>query len=360
MAGLSPYAAAPPPPPIGGNRKTKHIVGGSTSNVAYAPGNNLQQARTAYQTNQTMARPQNALQRGFFQGQTPEAPNFSSVGTNQMQAGQGLSAPNALGNTLNQFAMGNVRAPNAPAGLGFGRSNALGVVRQHTITGNEGFDAGMTYTPSAAPPPPPPAPVAPQPSAPVTPAPTTGGNGTGGVVGGTGGNISTVPAGPRAPIYISNGFSVDMFKWKAMNVWSIPLGKYVAKSLDNMSTQEVFNALQNGQNNGALADDYYLADKNSIKKKTATTPTAPTTPPPPPPPAPAPAGPAPAPAPVASAAQLVRQKYGAVAVGTRVYGSDGMQRIVQKRAVNPATGTQVPWVNQPGGGLMVHPDWQGI
>lgn len=58
--------------------------------------------------------------------------------------------------------------------------------------------------------------------------------------------------------------------------------------------------------------------------------------------------------------QGIRSNYGAVAAGTGVVGSDGLTRYIQKRAVNPATGTQVPWVNKPGGGYMVHPDWQGV
>ena len=160
VTSASPYAAAPPPPPInpiagaGGSRKNKHIVGGSTSNVAYTPGANLLAARQGYQQN--LGSSQNAMQRGFFQGQAQQAPDFSAVATNSMQQGQGLTQGQAVGNTLNQHSLGQVRPTNAPVGLGFGRSNALGFVRQHTLTGNEATDSGMTYTPTAAPPPPPP------------------------------------------------------------------------------------------------------------------------------------------------------------------------------------------------------------
>lgn len=158
MAGLSPYAAAPPPPPISasGNRKNKHIVGGDTSNVSYMPGQNLLSAREGYQANKDLGfMPANALQRGMFQGQVAEAPDFSQTGTNALPAGQGLTSAQAAGNTLFQQSLGNIRPANAPAGLGFGRSNALGAVRQHTLTGNEAMDSGMTYTPAPTPPPPP-------------------------------------------------------------------------------------------------------------------------------------------------------------------------------------------------------------
>lgn len=356
MAGMSPYAAAPPPPPIGGNRKSKLIVGGQTSNLGYTAGADLQNARTAYQTNQQMGVPQNALQRGFIQGQAQGAPDFTQSQTNQMQAGQGLTTAQAQGRQLQQNTLGQVRPANAPQGLGYGRSNALGVVRQHTISGNEGLDPSMTYTPTAAPPPPPPPTTTTATSSTSTTAnPATTNPNHAGPSGPTG---WTVPAGTPAPIYPS-GFSVDMFKWNNLNVWSAPLGRYVAKDISQMSTQDVFNALANGQNNGALADGYYLADKNTIKKGTppATAPPAPTAPAPT---APAPSGPAPAPAPTVTGSQAVRQQYsGKLNKGVRVYGSDGKQRIVQYMGKSPS-GAMVPWVNKPGGGYMIHPDWQGI
>lgn len=176
----SAFTQGPPPPPIraGGNRSNKHVVGGANSNVAYTPGTNLMNARSAYQTNQDQGGGQNALQRGFFQGQNEVAPDFSQVSTNAMQQGQGLAQGQAIGNTLFQHTLGNLRSPNAPTGLGFGRSNTLGVVRQHTVTGNEAMDSGMSYTATPAPnPPPPPAPAS------VTPAIVPGSTGINPVTG---------------------------------------------------------------------------------------------------------------------------------------------------------------------------------
>lgn len=176
MTGLSPYAAAPPPPPIqaGGSRKNKHIVGGQTSNVSYMPGANLLAARQGFQGNQDQGQPQNSpMARGFFQGNVAEAPDFTQTAVNALPSGQGLTSAQAAGNTLFQNSLGNIRAANAPSGLGYGRSNALGVVRQHTLTGNEAVDPGVTYTPTTPTPAPPTTTTTAPPPPPVAPTGTT-------------------------------------------------------------------------------------------------------------------------------------------------------------------------------------------
>lgn len=164
-AGASPLPPPPPSPGASGNRTSQHVVGGMSSNLAYTPGADLLKARQGFNEGGMNS---GALNRGFFNGQAPqEALDFSQRNTNSMQAGQGLSGGQAIANTLNQHSLGNIRPANAPGGLGFGRSNSLGVVRQHTLTGNE--VTGGTYTPD-------PTPVAPPPPPP--PPPATGGGGS--------------------------------------------------------------------------------------------------------------------------------------------------------------------------------------
>lgn len=183
-------AYGPPPPPPGpapaaapanapgvnqgGNRTNKMLGGGLTSNFSYMPGADLLQARELYQN---YGQNGNVLNRGMFDPNAGDAgPTFDAVGNsyieNPMQVGQQPTQSQAAGNSLFQHSMGNIRASNAPTGLGFGRSNSLGVVRQFQLTGNEAMANDLTYTPAAAPPPPPPPPAAPPAPAPTPAAPT--------------------------------------------------------------------------------------------------------------------------------------------------------------------------------------------
>lgn len=172
----------PPPPPSGGlggdggvqpvnspggNRTNLSMVAGADLNASYSPGASLLAARQGYHANPSVT---NALSRGFFNAVDADAPDFSQAHhsgiENPMTAAQeaALTPGQRLGNTLMQTSLGNVRAVNAPQGLGYGRSNALGAVRQWTLTGNEAFDNGLQYTQATPPPvaatPPPPPPVA--------------------------------------------------------------------------------------------------------------------------------------------------------------------------------------------------------
>lgn len=344
---------------MGGNRKKKHIVGGATSNVAYTPGANLQMARSGFQQNQGIVGT-NAMQRGFFQGQQDVAPNFSAVQTNQMQAGQAPGQAQSVGNTLFQNTMGNVRPANAPAGLGFGRSNALGVVRQHTISGNEGLDSGMTYTPTAAPPPPPPTPVAP-------PQQTTGTSGTGTLIPGANPNDGT-PLGT-----VLGNILTD-----AQGRWTPPAGIKIGDPVPGREgvTYAGTAYLTNGQY--APIIKYTKTGISQIDPTWQTwmqsaavfhQPGGPATPPAPTstapkPTAPAPVAPAPAPTPVVQPPapiptnQSIRQKYaGNWSVGTMIRAADGTTYKVLGGTMQ--NGVYKPIVAKPGGGTMIHPAWQG-
>lgn len=373
MAGMSPYAAAPPPPPIGGNRKSKLIVGGQTSNLGYTAGADLQNARTAYQTNQQMGVPQNALQRGFIQGQAQGAPDFTQSQTNQMQAGQGLTPAQAQGRQLQQNTLGQVRPTNAPQGLGYGRSNALGVVRQHTINGNEMTDGSMSY--NATPPPPPP------PVAPATTTPTTDSNGNTTY---PGAGIVNTHSNAQTPVntYEYNKGIRGTGNWKVGDTLNymdqngtvksgvIVSGQYhsVKTSADESTpSQKVYVPYIKTADGKLVVHPAWwdIANSNNVWHA----PPAGMVPAPTPQVGSIPAGTAPpigissavaAPKPTAAGSQAVRQKYsGQLNKGVRVYGSDGMQRIVQYMGKSPS-GAMVPWVNRPGSGYMIHPDWQGI
>lgn len=376
MAYSQTAAPIPPPPSMGGNRANQHVVGNKTSNMGYAAGSNLQNARTLYQK---------GAQGTTFRNQAPVRPRFGYQPTN---SGQALpNAGQAAGNQMRANTIGQVRPANAPAGMGY-QNIAQGPVRQYTTpgsTGQEALGAHLTYTPL---PPPPSTPTKPA-GAVKTP---VAGTGT------TKPSSTTIPksginptVGPQAdpnnptglgnittsnPVYrsVSQAIRESAAGWKVGNQIRNPKDGKVYEVVDGMSIDGVYMPIIRTAAGGTsvhpawlplIGDGLMNNYPVNIPKASATAPKTPApsptiAAPPPPPPAPTGSNVAAAPKPTVTGAQAVRQRYsGQLNKGVRVYGSDGMQRIVQYMGKSPSGG-YVPWVNKPGGGYMIHPDWQGI
>lgn len=361
MSAYSQGQAPLPPPPSGfrgGNRVSQHVVGGANANVGYSAGANLQNARQGYASGNAGS---------YFRNQATQKPEF-----NYKPPANAPTATQAVGNQIRANSSGQVANPTSTPGMGYGRLNSP--VRQHTIAAQDGAEWG-SYN------------MAPMHPTPPTPPPPTGGTGGSGGAGGAGvGNNSgtaigsggqvTIPPGYATPLMGTESVDNAMRNQTLRQEWAgkVQAGAIIP-SLDGTAYKVVSLVAKDVNGNKTFVPMVYTKGDNKklvihpawqnfngFSDYTEATQTAPVgaAPTATAPVQTAPAGPAPAPAPTVSGAQSVRQKYGAVAPGTRVYGSDGMQRIVQKRAVNPRTGTQVPWVNKPGGGLMIHPDWQGV